>query len=64
MAGNGDREERRRLLVARLVELRSERPLSREEGRRAAIALDVAERTVWRWVAAGGYQPRRRASAR
>jgi putative transposase len=45
------------VLVARLVELRGQRALSREEVRRAAVALKVTERTVWRWVAAGGYAP-------
>jgi putative transposase len=45
------------VLVARLVELRGQRALSREEVRRAGVALDVTERTVWRWVAAGGYAP-------
>lgn len=52
-----DLEERRRALVARLVGLRRERSLSGVEVRRAALALDASERAVWRWVAAGAYQP-------
>jgi putative transposase len=59
MPVHADRHERRRLLVARLVELQTQRSLSREEVRHAAVALDVTERTVWRWVAAGAYEPPR-----
>ncbi len=53
-----DREERRRVLVTRLVELRTRRPLSRDEICCAAATLEVGERTAWRWVAA--YKPRGR----
>lgn len=63
MAVGADREEQRRVLVARLVDLATERPLSVDEVGRAAAALSVTERTVWRWVAAGGYtSPRSRAT--
>lgn len=55
-----ERLEQRRAMVARLVELRLNGQLSAEEVRRAARVLQAGERTVWRWVAAGGYEPRPR----
>lgn len=56
--GDGaDQRERRAAMVARLVELRDNRALTAERVRQAARAMGVGERTAWRWVAAGSYQP-------
>ncbi len=52
-----DRLEQRTAMVARLVELRSHGRLSAEAVRQAARVLQAGERTVWRWVASGGYEP-------
>jgi putative transposase len=49
--------ERRQAVVSRLVALRAEGRLHRAMVRAAAESLDVGERSVWRWLAAGEYEP-------
>jgi putative transposase len=48
--------ERRRAVTARLVGLQAAKHLDNATVRLAAVSLGVHQRTVWRWVAAGGYQ--------
>ncbi|MGI8803157.1 MAG: Mu transposase C-terminal domain-containing protein [Solirubrobacteraceae bacterium] len=55
--GRSDHRERQASIVARLVELSRARSLTAEHVRHAALALGVGERTVWRWVAVGRYEP-------
>jgi putative transposase len=47
----------RRRAAERLLELRAAGRLRRVTVQGAAVSLGVDERTVWRWVAAGGYSP-------
>lgn len=54
------RREQRETLVARLVELRQLGRLTTADVRQAARAVGAGERTVWGWVRAGAYVPRRR----
>jgi putative transposase len=61
MAGNHggiDQREQRRAIVSRLVELRESGTLTADHVCDAARVTGVVERTVWRWVAAGGWEPR------
>ncbi len=53
--------ERREATVARLVALRETGRLDTATVRVTAMSLGVHPRTVWRWIAAGGYDPRQRA---
>src|SRR5437764_777402 len=50
--------ERRQAVVSRLVALRADGRLQSQVVRAAAESLGVTERTVWRWLAAGSYEPR------
>jgi putative transposase len=59
--GNSDQRE---ALVARLSALRDDGRLTSAIVRAAARSAGVHERTVWRWLAAGGYEPVRRAGWR
>lgn len=43
--------------MARLVQLRRDGRLTGQMVRSAAVSLDVQPRTVWRWLADGGYEP-------
>ena len=52
-----DRHDRCAAMVSRLVELRVSGALSAVQVRQAAGVMGVSERTAWRWVAAGGYEP-------
>jgi hypothetical protein len=57
----GRREsDRRDSLVARLAALRDDDRLTSAIVREAARAAGVHERTVWRWLAAGRYEPGKR----
>ena len=53
----GEVIERRRAAVARLLTLQAEGRLRTATVRAAAESLGVSERSVWRWLAAGGYEP-------
>lgn len=53
--------ERREAVVSRLIALQEAERLDTATVRLAAASLGVHHRTVWRWLAAGGYEPRRRA---
>jgi transposase InsO family protein len=50
--------ERRQAVVARLLALRADGRLESQVVRAAAESLGVTERTVWRWLAPGAYDPR------
>jgi len=50
--------ERRQAVVVRLLALRADGRLASQVVRAAAESLGVTERTVWRWLAAGSYDPR------
>ncbi len=56
--------ERRQAVVVRLADLRRDGRLTAESVRAAAASLGVHPRTVWRWVAAGRYEPARRERGR
>lgn len=62
--GVGSEREFRAALVARLVAAAESGALSGRLVREAAVAAGVSERTVWRWVRAGGYAPPCRAGWR
>ena len=49
--------ERRQAVVCRLLALRAAGRLHNQTVRAAAESLGVAERSVWRWLAAGVYEP-------
>jgi putative transposase len=49
--------ERRQAVVTRLLDLRAAERLHSEIVRAAAESLGVTERSVWRWLAAGAYEP-------
>jgi len=53
--------ERRKALVARLVELRASGRLNSATVDVAARSAGVRARTVWRWISEGDYAPRKRA---
>lgn len=52
--------ERRQAVLARLVQLRVAGRLHSEAVGAAAESLGVGERSVWRWLAAGEYEPGKR----
>jgi putative transposase len=52
--------ERRQAVLSRLVQLRADGRLSGEVVHAAAESLGVGERSVWRWLAAGEYDPGKR----
>jgi hypothetical protein len=49
--------ERRQAVVSRLLALRASGRLQSGVVRAAAESLGVCERSAWRWVAAGAYDP-------
>jgi putative transposase len=49
--------ERRQAVVSRLLALRDAGKLRSAVVRSAAESLDVSERSVWRWLTAGAYEP-------
>jgi hypothetical protein len=52
--------ERRHAVLSRLIQLRADGRLNGEVVHAAAESLGVGERSVWRWLAAGGYDPGKR----
>lgn len=52
--------ERRQAVVKRLLALREDGKLHSAAVKAAAESLDVGERSVWRWLAAGTYDPGKR----
>ena len=52
--------ERRQAVLSRLVQLRADGRLNGEVVHAAAESLGVGERSVWRWLAAGDYDPGKR----